>query len=214
MRFDPVKFEKFFKLLPRDTHGVAEMAKGHDERLKGRAWTKADENRRVRYAVEVRHESFETPEFIDLLRAHDVALVFADTAGRWPYAEDVTSDFIYARLHGDEELYVSGYTDPALDSWAKRFDAWRAGSEPRDAKRLGGKSTKKAKARDVYVYFDNDVKVRAPVDAIKLAARLGGHVPHAPNDVLNVPPPQRVGELPRTRWPGFRRTGARAQGTR
>jgi uncharacterized protein YecE (DUF72 family) len=184
---------------------MAEVAKGHDERLKGRAWTKADANRPVRYAVEVRHASFESAEFIDLLRAHDVALVFADTAGRWPYAEDVTSDFIYARLHGDEELYVSGYTDPALDWWANRFAAWRAGSEPPDAKRLGSKPSKKAKTRDVFVYFDNDVKVRAPVDAIGLAARLGGYVPHAPADVANVPPPQSVGELPRTRWPGFRR---------
>ena len=213
MRFDPAKFETFFKLLPRDTRGVAELAKDHDERLKGRAWTKADANRPVRYAVEVRHESFATPEFIDLLRAHDVALVFADTAGRWPFAEDVTSDFIYARLHGAEELYVSGYTDSALDWWAKRIEAWRKGSEPPDAKRWGNKPAKKAKAakaRDVFVYFDNDVKVRAPVDAINLAARLGGCVPQDSRCLGDVPPPQRIGEVARTRWPGFRRARSRA----
>ena len=205
MRFDPAKFESFFKLLPRDTQGVAELARDHDERLKGRSWTRADANRPMRYAVEIRHDSFRTPEFAHLLREHDIALVFADTAGRWPYAEDVTSDFVYARLHGDEELYVSGYTDAALDWWAKRFEAWRAGAEPPDARRLEGKAARKAKARDVYVYFDNDVKVRAPVDAINLAARLGGYVPQAPGDLANVPPPQRIGEQPRTRWPGFRR---------
>ena len=213
MRFDAAKFETFFKLLPRDTEAVAELAKGHDERLKGRAWTKADANRPVRYAVEIRHESFETSEFVDLLRAHDVALVLADTAGRWPFAEDITSDFVYARLHGADELYVSGYTDAGLGWWAARLKAWREGSEPPDAKCWGKKPATKSKAkakpkpkpRDVFVYFDNDVKVRAPVDAINLAARLGGHVPHAPADIANVPPPQKVGEQPRTRWPGFRR---------
>jgi len=208
VRFDPAKFEKFFKLLPRDTQAVAELAQDHDDRLKGRAWTKADANRPVRYAVEIRHESFATREFVELLRAHDVSLVLADTAGRWPFAEDITSDFVYARLHGADELYVSGYTDAGLNWWAARLKAWRGGSEPNDAKRWGKKPARKAKPRDVFVYFDNDVKVRAPVDAINLAARLGGYIPHAPNDVLNVPPPKHIGELPRTRWPGFRRTAA------
>ncbi len=79
-------------------------------------------------------------------------MVCADTAGKWPLLDALTSDFAYARLHGAEELYVSGYDDKALDSWAKKVKSWR---------------------QDVYVYFDNDVKVRAPFDAESLARRLG-----------------------------------------
>ncbi|WP_256677013.1 DUF72 domain-containing protein, partial [Pseudomonas sp. PICF6] len=62
----------------------------------------------LRHAVEIRHESFIDPHFITLLKRYDVALVIADTAGKWPYREDVTSDFVYLRLHGAEELYASG----------------------------------------------------------------------------------------------------------
>jgi uncharacterized protein YecE (DUF72 family) len=97
--------------------------------------------------------------------------VFADTAGRWPYAEDVTADFVYVRLHGAEELYASGYTDAQLDWWADRCRAWAAGAEPVDARRVvGGRPP--ARPRDVFVYFDNDAKVHAPFDAIRLAQRL------------------------------------------
>lgn len=103
-----------------------------------------------------------------------MALVFADTAGRWPYAEDVTADFVYARLHGDVELYASGYDPPALDRWAARLAAWRAGGEPDDARRVGPPAP--IHPRDVYVYFDNDMKVRAPFDATALADRLGVRV--------------------------------------
>jgi uncharacterized protein YecE (DUF72 family) len=113
-----------------------------------------------------------TEQFVDLLRKHRIALVIADTASKWPYMEDITADFVYARLHGEEELYVSGYGDEALDRWAERFKKWRSGSEPGDAKRVGAKA-KKVKNRDVYVYFDNDVKVYAPFDAMSLARRLG-----------------------------------------
>ena len=95
--------------------------------------TAADRDRPIRYAVEVRHPSFAVPEFIEMLRRHRMALVQADTAGRWPYLEDVTADFPYLRLHGDKELYVSGYSDEALDWWAARLRLWRAGQQPADA---------------------------------------------------------------------------------
>ena len=104
---------------------------------------------------------------------HKIALVFADTAGKWPYAEDLTSDFVYARLHGDEELYASGYTEPALDRLAERFKAWSGGKQPTDARLWSSKKPPRAKQRDIFVYFDNDVKVRAPFDAMSLADRLG-----------------------------------------
>jgi uncharacterized protein YecE (DUF72 family) len=152
--FDANRLASFFRLLPRSTQEAAAIAERHDERLDGRAWTRSDLNRPLRYALEVRHGSYETPAFVDLLREHDIALVTADTAGRWPFLQEQTSDFAYARLHGDEELYVSGYSEEALDMWADRVRQWSAGR------------------RDVYVYFDNDVKVRAPYDAMSLARRL------------------------------------------
>jgi uncharacterized protein YecE (DUF72 family) len=105
--------------------------------------------------MEVRHESFRDPAFVALLRAHDVALVVADTAGKFPYLEDVTADFVYVRLHGDTELYRSGYSEGALDIWAERVRGWR------DA------------GLDVCVYFDNDIDAHAPFDALGLARRLG-----------------------------------------
>jgi len=95
----------------------------------------------------------------------------ADTAGKWPFLEDTTSDFVYVRLHGDAELYVSGYTDGALDTWARKIRTWAKGGTPRDTKRISPKSPQRTD-RDVFVYFDNDVKVRAPFDAMSLAHRL------------------------------------------
>jgi uncharacterized protein YecE (DUF72 family) len=142
--------------------------------MKGRVWIKADADRPMRHAVEIRHESFRDERFIKLLRKHEIALVIADTAGKWPHIEDVTADFIYARLHGDEKLYVSGYTEAALDWWAKRLHAWRCGREPKDAKTVVNEPSHRRGGRDVYVYFDNDVKVRAPFDAMSLAAKLHG----------------------------------------
>ena len=208
MTFNAEKLETFLKMLPRDTRAAADFAKGHNEKLKGRAYTKADVDLPVRHAVEVRHHSFEKPEFVDILRRHHVALVFADTAGKWPYGEDLTSDFVYCRLHGDEEIYVSGYNDPALDWWAARLQAWRAGTEPPDAKHwAGGKPPKKTKARDVFVYFDNDVKVRAPFDAMNLYRRLTGKPLDADGDAA--PDAMDVAETARTQWPPIRRAPAR-----
>src|SRR5438874_6528822 len=163
--FNEHRFAEFFEMLPRTTREAAKLSREHDDKVKGRAWMQTDANRAIRYAVEVRHESFKHERFIKLLRRHRIALVFADTAGMWPYMEDVTADFIYARLHGDEELYVSGYTDPALDWWASRLCEWKSGGEATDRKIVLDVKPKKRKSRDVFVYFDNDVKVRAPYDA-------------------------------------------------
>ena len=153
--FDPELLADFFDLLPRDTTAAAKVAGKHDARLDDRALTEAHADRPLRHALEVRHASFVDPTLPDLLRAHGIGLVAADAAADWPYLEDVTADFAYARLHGDTELYASGYSDEALDAWAARVSAWNAGGY------------------DVYVYFDNDMKVRAPFDAIGLMTRLG-----------------------------------------
>lgn len=172
LRYDAERFERFLELLPKTTAAAAELARGHDERLTGRAWTETREDRPIRHAFEVRHDSYFTAEFADLLRRHGAALVFADTAQKWPYAEEVTADFVYLRLHGAEYLYASGYTDEQLDWWARRIAAWRAGGEPADARRLTAAEPPGREGRDVYVYFDNDAKVHAPFDAMRLAERL------------------------------------------
>ena len=153
--FDAQRMERFFRLLPRSTPEAARMAAGHDDKVpEDRASTTCVTDRPLRHAVEVRHASFATAEAVAVARNHDVAVVVADTAGRWPVIDEATSDFVYVRLHGADELYTSGYTDAALDRWAERVDRWSA---------LG---------RDVFVYFDNDVKVRAPYDAMGLIARV------------------------------------------
>jgi uncharacterized protein YecE (DUF72 family) len=170
-RFEPAIFESFLKLLPRDTEAAAALARRHDQRINGRASMKIDAHRALRHAVEIRHPSFVTPEFIDLLRAQNVALGCADAVD-WPRLMNLTSDFIYCRLHGSEELYVSGYNDASLEDWAARVAAWARGKEPPDAERISPKPAASLPERDIYVYFDNDAKVRAPFDAQSLTARV------------------------------------------
>ncbi|WEX11757.1 DUF72 domain-containing protein [Chelativorans sp. AA-79] len=172
MKFDPERFEAFFKLLPSDTEAAAALARRHDRRLEGRAWTEAGISQPIRHAVEIRHDSFCTGAFIDLLRRYNIALVCADTPD-WPLLMDVAADFIYCRLHGSEHLYSSGYDDEALDRWATRIKAWVKGREPVDANRVLSPTKPQPAGRDVYVYFDNDAKVHAPFNAADLAARLG-----------------------------------------
>jgi uncharacterized protein YecE (DUF72 family) len=208
LKFDAGRLANFFDLLPRDTAAAAGLAERHDARLEGRSHVETDALRPIRYALEVRHESFRTPEFVELLRRHRVALVLADTAGRWPYMEDMTADFVYARLHGDTELYASGYSDTALDWWASRLELWRRGCEPEAGERASDRPGKKCATRDVYVYFDNDAKVRAPFDAANLAVRLGVR---ATAELLAVPDLTNAGEPPRESWPSVgRRPKSRA----
>jgi uncharacterized protein YecE (DUF72 family) len=153
LQFDATTVQAFLSGLPRTTVEAAYIARHHDERLDGRALTQADAERPLRYAMEVRHPSFETPAFLDLLREHDVAVVLADSAGRWPVIRAATATFRYVRLHGAEELYTSGYDDDSLKVWANTIRGWAPA--------------------DVYVYFDNDVKAYAPRDAMALMTQLG-----------------------------------------
>ena len=147
------RFREFFAILPRNTAEAAELGRLHNEKLKVPPSLEIDVSRPLRYAIEIRHPSFLVPSFFSFLRDEQAAFVFADTAGRWPYAEELTTDFVYCRLHGDTQLYVSGYSDSALSWWAERIQRWRRG-------------------RDVFVYFDNDAKVHAPFDAQRLTALL------------------------------------------
>jgi uncharacterized protein YecE (DUF72 family) len=166
------RLEEFLEQLPRDTPEAAELARHHDERLRGRSFTAPLSRAPLRYAVEVRHPSFCTPALVRLLRRHGAALVVADTAGRWPLMEDVTADFVYVRLHGDVELYKSGYGRAALKRWAERIAAWHAGGDANRARCIASPARRR-RGRDVYVYFDNDAKVHAPYDAMALRRMLG-----------------------------------------
>ena len=171
-RFAPGLFESFLAQLPRSTASAAELLHRSDARVKGKTWAKIDADRPLRHAIEIRHPSFSTPAFIRLLRKYRAALVTADAAAGWPMLHDVTADFVYIRMHGVEELYASGYTESSLDNWAAKIKAWSRGGEPHGASRAGPPAPKRAR-RDVYVYFDNDAKVRAPFDASRLSVKLG-----------------------------------------
>jgi uncharacterized protein YecE (DUF72 family) len=170
-KYDPERMSTFFKLLPRDAVTAAELAEQRITKIVPDMKELGPRNFPLRHAIEVRNESFRTPEFIELLREHNVALVCADTV-EWPRLMDLTSDFVYCRLHGSEKLYANGYDRKSIDAWAKRAIAWSRGSEPDDAERVIEKSGPKCKSRDVFVYFDNDLKVKAPADAMSLIERI------------------------------------------
>ena len=153
-RFDSARIEEFLELLPRNSTEGARVARRHDSRLKRGALLKPAAVVPYCHAFEVRHPSFFTPAFYDLLRAYDAGLVIADTAGKYLMVEELTADFVYVRLHGSTALYASNYSDAELDTWAHRIARWRNGR------------------RDVYVYFDNDALGHAPHNAAALAQRL------------------------------------------
>ena len=158
-RFDAERMSSFMRLLPRSSREAEAVARLHDDRLKRGALVDAAADVPYRHCFEVRHETYFHDEFYALLREHDCGFVVADTAGKFPYAEEVTAGFVYVRLHGSQQLYVSGYTDDELDDWARKVARWRA------------------KGLDTYVYFDNDAKVHAPFDALRLAERVKKGLP-------------------------------------
>jgi uncharacterized protein YecE (DUF72 family) len=181
--FDPERIESFFKLLPKTFSEAAQLADTSERYGTHYSESIHKSQRPLQHSLEVRHHSFENPEFIDLLRKYNIALVFADTAGKWPYMEDVTADFIYVRLHGDKEFYASGYSRESLVWWSDRIKSWQRGQDPKDALTLTDKKMPRV-ARDIYIYFDNDLKVKAPYDAQTLEKilqskniRTGSHRP-------------------------------------
>jgi uncharacterized protein YecE (DUF72 family) len=161
-RFDADVLAAFLAKLPRTSGDAADLARRHDDKLPAdRALTTALTQVRLRHAIEPRDRSFGDPAALDLLRRYDVGLVVSDAGDKWPRFEEVTSDLVYVRLHGAEELYTSGYGPQALDEWAARISAWAG------------------QGLDVLVYFDNDAKVHAPYDALALMDRLGLRKPLA-----------------------------------
>jgi uncharacterized protein YecE (DUF72 family) len=172
--FDAERLASFLALLPRTLKDAAALARKREAFMRGRVALSIGTNHTMRYAVEVRHESFNDSRFVRLLRERNVALVIAETARRWTMLQDITADFLYLRLHGDEKLYRSGYSDRALGRWAERISAWSRGNEPSDAIKADPRAKPGGRPRAVYCYFDNtDEKLRAPVDAKALMKKLG-----------------------------------------
>lgn len=175
-KYDSGVLDLFFSRLPHTTDEAIRLGAEHERWMQGRAFLEAEEKLPIRHAIEIRHTSFVAPEFIQLLRKYNVTLVCAD-AVQWPRLMDVTTDFVYCRLHGSEELYASGYDDVSLERWARRVAAWARGEEPDDAQRACPDTWPPCERRDVYVYFDNDAKVRAPFDARELTSRVHDLLP-------------------------------------
>lgn len=172
-KFDETLFEEFLTQLPMTSDAAKAHALHSEPEVQREGYLDIPPKMRLRHAVEIRNESFVDETFIHLLRRHRVALVVADTAGRWPQLEDLTSDFVYMRLHGDLELYNSGYSDQALERWYKRIRLWSQGRQPGDAKLVVKEKDSAQGPRDVYCYFDNTDKLFAPYDARKVLERLG-----------------------------------------
>ena len=157
VEFEADVLDDFLSLLPHTTNDAATLAAKHDDKLpESRALTVAETDQPLRHALEPRHTSFDSKEARAVLRAHNVAMVVADTAGRWPEMGDSTADFHYVRLHGEQRLYGGGYSDASLERWGRRLGGWLD------------------EGHDVYAYFDNDSDGRAPYDAVRLRALLEG----------------------------------------
>lgn len=176
LRFDEDRVSPFLESLPKTGAEVSAVASRHDYRVEGRSLTKSDGSRRIRHALEVRHDSYRVPAFANLLRRHGVALVISDSPD-WALLEEVTAGFIYARLHGSKKTYASRYSDTELDRWADRIRSWSEGTEPSNPARITTRDPPKRKSRDVYVYFDNDQEGHAPHDARRLGERLDIYPP-------------------------------------
>ena len=156
LAYDEERLESFFALLPRTTVAAADLAAQHDAKLEAdRVHLEVEAVRPLLHALEVRHPSFCTDRTVGLLREHRIALVLADSPHRWPLLEKDTADFRYVRLHGHPDLYASGYSPGSLDFWADKVRGWTSAGQ------------------DAYVYFDNDIRGRAPYDAVALLDRLG-----------------------------------------
>ena len=171
LAFDAALIEGFLELLPRTVGEAVALAARRDPRVVPEINVGGSGKQVLRHAFEVRHSSFLVPEFIALLRTHNAALVFADSGSDWPYAEDLTADFAYVRLHGTPKLYRSQYEEGALRFWGDRIAKWSAGQQPSDAAVVGSVSPD-GNPRDVFVYFDNDAEGHAPFDAMRLSALL------------------------------------------
>jgi uncharacterized protein YecE (DUF72 family) len=151
--FDAREVDEFCAQLPMTLGDAVALASRHTDKVaEFEPPAPAPAGRRILHALEPRHPSFDSDECAAILARHNVALVTADSAGRWPMMTRVTADFVYVRLHGSPDLYASGYGTERLAGWAGVLREWTEGT------------------RDAYVYFDNDARGFAPYDAETMAA--------------------------------------------
>jgi uncharacterized protein YecE (DUF72 family) len=146
-QFDAAEIEDFLRMLPREVDGVPLL-----------------------HALEVRHESFMTSEYLEIARRHRVATVFADT-DEHPSFADVTADFVYARLMRTVSAEPTGYAKTALATWAKQAGQWASGEDPSSLPRVE-KGARKEGPRDVFMFFISGAKERAPAAAQHLLTLL------------------------------------------
>ena len=170
--FDAQLLDGFLERLPTDTHAAAALARRHDERIEDVGYGPGAQHR-IRHVIEVRHSSWLCAEMAGIARRRGVALAFSHSS-QWPYTEEITAGFVYVRLHGPGRLYASAYGEAALRSWADRLGRWHEAAEPDDADRITSRRAPARKARDVYVYFDNDESGYAPREAAMLRQMVGG----------------------------------------
>ena len=198
LRFDATVLEEFFRLLPRNFDDAAKLARGHAPRFADRVSFGPGGRAKLRYALEVRHPSFEQPEFIQLLRRHGVAPCVADSAGLYPQISDLTTTSLRAVCTAR-----SSFTRAAIARGLRNGRGAFALGTRHDAKDAPALEPLSAdgKPRPVFVYFDNDVKAHAPFDAKNLARALSGKRP------LASPSPSVVAQLseePRDTWAAWR----------
>ena len=153
--FDPEDFEAFLALLPARVDGLA-----------------------LRHVLDVRHPSFMSPAYLQLARKYKCATVFCDSDD-YPSFADLTGDFVYARLMRSETKRKTGYAPQTLDAWADSARVWAGGGEPLDLPRIKPAAKSAASTRDVFVFFINGAKERAPAAATGLLKRLGFQAPGA-----------------------------------
>lgn len=171
LRFDADRMRAFFDILPGDSTEAASLAAEHDDRVEEVSFG-GGENHRMRHVLEFRHESFSCEESARIAAEHGIALCFSHSS-EWPYVEEITTGFVYLRLHGPGELYASEYGDSDLEAWARRIATWHEGGQPTDARRISDREAPDRKERDVYVYFDNTAHGHAPANAMRLRELIG-----------------------------------------
>jgi uncharacterized protein YecE (DUF72 family) len=151
-QFDAEDFEAFLKLLPNKVGGLP-----------------------LRHVMDVRHESFMVPEYLALARKYKCATVFTDS-DKFPSFADASADFIYARLMRSSEKLKAGYPPKELAQWAAHAQTWAEGGTPKGLPLIETKpagKVAKASSRDVFMFFINGAKERAPAAAQAVLKELG-----------------------------------------
>lgn len=165
------RFEEFMALLPQTSRAAGALAARHDKFVDGRSETDPGGDYPIRHAFEFRHSSFKDADFLEVMRRYNIALVNADSGDHSLGIDDVTADHVYVRMHGQTPECAEGYTDAALRKFVSKVKSWVKGETPKDAKLLLPAPT--VVPRDVNIYFDNDAKAYAPLNAMRLMELLG-----------------------------------------